>query len=196
METHSQAGQDIFVRAILGDGPAMGTFVDVGCCHPIELSNTYALEQLGWRGLLVDSDVVACDMCKKERKSPVLFGDAVKLNWRAQLQNHHFWPEVDYFSLDCDHASLEVLGAVLLSDVRFKVITMEHDAWRFGDELRVPMRALLSARGYMLVCGNVRNCDSPFEDWWVDLAKVDKTIVSKFMCENKAWNQILADAGY
>ena len=51
VNSYSQAGQDRFVRAVHGDTP--GFFLDVGCSDPVHISNTYALEKLGWRGLLV-----------------------------------------------------------------------------------------------------------------------------------------------
>ena len=42
--SHSQAGQDKFVYDTLGKS---GTFLDIGCGFPIEINNTYALEQIG-----------------------------------------------------------------------------------------------------------------------------------------------------
>lgn len=190
MESHSQAGQDMFVHALLGDGP--GTFLDIGCGHPIELSNTYALEQLGWRGLLIDSNEYAANLCKEQRKSAVLYDDVTRVNWRAQLQNHRLWPEIDYLSLDCDHGSLEALIA-LPPDVRFKVLTIEHDEYLFRNELRVPMRALLTTRGYVLICSDVMDSNLSFEDWWV--AAELSAVAEKFRCARKDWKQILSDAG-
>jgi len=53
--TYSQFGEDIIaqhhLRAI-----ERGTYVDVGCCYPIQASNTYAFYQKGWRGICIDAN--------------------------------------------------------------------------------------------------------------------------------------------
>ncbi|MDW3211325.1 MAG: FkbM family methyltransferase [Reichenbachiella sp.] len=42
-----------------------GYYVDVGCNHPVFLSNTYGLYRKGWRGLCIDANE---DLIKKHRK--------------------------------------------------------------------------------------------------------------------------------
>lgn len=49
-----------------------GTFVDVGANHPIEHSQTYELECLGWRGLLIEPLPDYCELLRKSRKSTVI----------------------------------------------------------------------------------------------------------------------------
>src|SRR5271168_263355 len=51
--SYGQFGEDLFLTYLLGYGDE-GVFVDVGCYHPIVLSNTYAFYQRGWRGLAID----------------------------------------------------------------------------------------------------------------------------------------------
>lgn len=38
--------------------PKQGTFVDIGCNHPVENNNTYLFYRLGWRGLCIDANPV------------------------------------------------------------------------------------------------------------------------------------------
>jgi hypothetical protein len=49
--TGSQHGQDDWV---LSQFPS-GTFLDVGCCDGVHLSNTLKLEQHGWSGIAIDA---------------------------------------------------------------------------------------------------------------------------------------------
>ena len=85
MNWYSQAGQDRFVYTIHGDAP--GTFLDVGCHHPIYISNTYALEQIGWRGLLIDIDSRLGPQIAEKRMSPFLCTDATTIDWADMIEN-------------------------------------------------------------------------------------------------------------
>lgn len=49
-----------------------GTFVDVGANHPVEHSQTYDLECLGWRGLLIEPLPSYCELLRRDRKSTVV----------------------------------------------------------------------------------------------------------------------------
>jgi FkbM family methyltransferase len=52
--SYSQFGEDLFLTGILGYERTSGTYVDVGCFHPIGYSNTYIFYQRGWRGIAID----------------------------------------------------------------------------------------------------------------------------------------------
>ncbi len=52
--SYSQFGEDAVVKPIIGHRQTPGVYVDVGCFHPVRLSNTYALYLEGWSGLCVD----------------------------------------------------------------------------------------------------------------------------------------------
>jgi FkbM family methyltransferase len=53
--SYSQAGEDRLVWKLFGYRAA-GTYVDVGCHHPTNFSNTYLLYRAGWRGVVIDAD--------------------------------------------------------------------------------------------------------------------------------------------
>ena len=176
MKSYSQAGQDIFVRRILGENKPR-FFLDIGCAGD-QYSNTLALEQEGWTGILVDVDDTA-----KGRKTPFVRGDATKI--RLPLPDY-----VDYLSLDIDFGTYDALVNILSHGVKFGIITIEHDAYRFGDELRVPERALLNAAGYTLICADVCGIpEAPFEDWWV--CKALKEVCMPYVCTDKLWTDII-----
>ena len=162
MKSNSQAGQDLWVVERIADP---GTFLDVGCNHPFEWSNTALLEDLGWRGWGVDVAINREDWAKRPG-TVAIQADATVLDYREIAGTL----SVDYLSLDIDHASLAALQRILECGVTFSVATVEHDAYRFGDELREGQRRLLLDAGYRMERADVY-ADGfpgfPFEDWWV-----------------------------
>ena len=52
LKSYSQEGEDIFLRKIFNK--KKGFYVDVGCYHPLDGSNTYLLYKKGWNGINLD----------------------------------------------------------------------------------------------------------------------------------------------
>ena len=48
----SKSGDDIQLKKLLPRVP--GTYVDIGCWHPVKASNTYYFHLRGWKGICVD----------------------------------------------------------------------------------------------------------------------------------------------
>lgn len=178
MKFYGQASQDIFAFKMLvePDGLLNGTFCDIGCSGPVDWNNTYALEQLGWNGVMVDSDPNAIAECVKHRKltTSVMLADATKVELPRETL-------FDYLSLDVDQASLAALQNFLRCGCRFRVATIEHDFWRFGPGPRDSMRKLLKDAGYQMLCRDV-SCTpgNPFEDWYIDPQKVSLSVAYRF----------------
>jgi hypothetical protein len=189
-QSHSQAGQDLAVFAMLGDKRA-GTFVDIGCSHPIELSNTYALEQLGWRGWMLDSSPMAVALCGELRRSTTMCDDARTFDWSAV----NLPMIVDYASVDVDEHTHAALLQLLKSGSRFRVMTVEHDHYQRGDRLRIPNRDALRAAGYELIAADVESAGCVFEDWLVDPHLVDMARVEPFRSTGLDWRAVLRKGG-
>jgi len=51
--SYSQCAEDAILQTLVGIEP--GTYIDIGSGHPIRGSNTYALYEQGWSGLLIDA---------------------------------------------------------------------------------------------------------------------------------------------
>ena len=162
-----------------------------GAVIPSTGTTRTGLEQLGWRGWLLDNDANAVKLCRAHRHSPVLHGDAHTFDY-ASLFAPHSPKSVDYLSLDCDGATLGALEAILTSGVRGRFITIEHDLYRFGPEPRRAMRAALEAAGYNRICGDVCDRELPFEDWWVDPGRVDMSIAERYRCDGCDWHDVVA----
>jgi FkbM family methyltransferase len=52
--SYSQFAEDLLIERFLG--PRTGFYIDVGCHHPVSLSNTYLLYLQGWHGLAIDAN--------------------------------------------------------------------------------------------------------------------------------------------
>jgi hypothetical protein len=94
---------------------------------------------------------------------------------------------------------LDVLKILPLDEYRFKVITIEHDGYLYGDRYREPQRNILSSYGYLLLCSNVyveqpgyEGKEFPFEDWWIDPSEFDNDLIEKIKCENTLPSEIIS----
>lgn len=67
----SQAGEDILVYDFFKDTRA-GFFVEAGAYDGVGFSNTYILESLGWRGLLVEAHPDAVVACRRNRPNSIV----------------------------------------------------------------------------------------------------------------------------
>jgi hypothetical protein len=172
--SRSQAGQDVFVyqQLIKPFDDYQGTFLDIGCGFPIEINNTYALEQRGWRGLLVDLNSEFVEMCRQQRSNPVLQQDATTVDWGAVCDMHNLGRNIDYLSLDIDDELdkpskvVITLQNLLGAGFSFRIITLEHDRYHLGDSVRNTTREMLLSAGYTLSRPDVTHDGLEYEDWW------------------------------
>lgn len=168
MTSFSQASQDLFVRYAF-ENKRGGTFVDVGCQLPETINNTCMLErELGWYGVSIDVQ----DFSKEwtVRDCPFVCADALTCDFGKAL--YGLPAVVDYLNVDIEGMGcrFQALKRAMDGGRTFKVVTVEHDAYRgYGESERKPQRALLSSLGYELLCADVCAGDgTPFEDWWVN----------------------------
>ena len=160
----SQAGQDKFAYERIGNS---GTFLDIGCGDQ-NGSNTLALERVGWTGVLVELDPKRAQWCRRNRTSILIEKDATRIDWGLTHKR-----EFDYLSLDIDDTKgepskiVQVLTSLINAGFMFRVMTIEHDRYRIGDETRNQVRAICSAHGYTLAVPDVAHKGNQFEDWWV-----------------------------
>ena len=161
MKSNSQSGQDLWVLEKLNHKRG-GTFLDIGCHTPIEINNTYLLEsEFGWTGIAFDRDSKYKELWRLTRKTPIIICNALELNWKFLRR------KFDYLSLDIDEDQLRFIRAFPWDKIRFKVMTVEHDAYRFGDAVKDEIRSTLESHGYTIDRKDVK-VNEPYEDWWVD----------------------------
>jgi len=153
-------------------GGGCGRFLDIGSGNGLQGSNTATLENAGWNGVCVDLNAEAVEWNRVNRKSSkAVCADATICDWKKVLdlavgQTITF----DFISFDVDEATIPAVKHFPWDSVRFKVLTIEHDAYQRGPEARSVIRDVLSKHGYMLLAADVCadfNCE-PYEDWWID----------------------------
>lgn len=158
--SYSQARQDLFVMHMMAGQP--GKYLEIGASHPVEINNTYLLEQHGWKGLSVEIDPGNQDAWKTTRKNDLIITDALTLN-------HISTERIDYLQMDIDppEQTMQCMINLLATGCRFSIITFEHDAYT-GSGVRNISRQILEAAGYMLAVPDVQCAFGSYEDWWLD----------------------------
>ena len=189
-QSQSQAGQDAWVFAMT-EHKTDGFYVDLGCNDATKQSNSYALEEMGWKGILVDI-VGGCE----NRKGTFIMSDAANPNERLRLYYKHLPAVCDYLSLDCDDATMGAFNALPWDRVTFRCITVETDVYLKGPADRDKLRSMFNAMGYFLCCADVvvewpQGTFVSFEDWYIRPEIVSPDMVKRFKCESRYWRDIL-----
>ena len=150
---YSQIGQDFIVASLMRHKTS-GTFLDIGCNHPENINNTYALEKyLGWRGVSIDFDERwSHDWEHVRPQSKFILSDATKIDYLNLLEENNLPVEIDFLSLDVDPPDItfDVLKILPLDKIKFNIIAYEHDGYRMGEEFKNETRKYISDYDYLL----------------------------------------------
>lgn len=184
MPSCSQASQDRFVYVMLYEFLGKsdeGYYLEIGAGHPSYGNNSYILEKtLGWKGVSIDISDEYQKAWSYARTNPLFIEDAIQSNYLYLLRS--FPKTIDYLSLDIDSSYDVVLQKIPFHEHIFKIITIEHDFYRFGELYRKKEREILSSLGYYLLCPDVsvffNGADSVFEDWWIHPSAFSDDMIS------------------
>lgn len=200
MYFYGGAFQDQFVAKLL-DFKKNGYCVDIGSCHSINSNNTYTFQELGWTSVSVEIDSQYNNSYHSRKKGTHYNEDALKIDYKQAFEENEFPSNIDYLSLDVDTLSLDVLKVLPFDKYTFKCITIEHDAYLYGDTYRKEQREILKNHGYRLLCSNVlvpepghqgyNGEPCPFEDWWVKEDEFDVELLEKIECDSLFPSQII-----
>jgi hypothetical protein len=198
-EFYSNAKQDQFAANIL-QFKKNGYCVDIGSHDSIISNNSYFFEKLDWKSISVEIESSYNQSYSSRRNGVHLNANALQINYKKIFEDYKFPKSIDYLSLDIDTLSVDVLKILPLNDYRFKVITIEHDCYLYGDKYRSEQRSILSSYGYLLLCSDVyveqpgyEGKEYPFEDWWVDPSEFDQELIEKIKCHNKFPSEIICN---
>ena len=122
---------------------------EIGAGHPQDGNNSYIFEKnLGWKGISLDIADTR-DIWYSVRQNSLLVEDATTADYQSILKP--FPQIIDYLSLDIDSSYDIVLQKIPFNDHIFKIITIEHDFYRLGDEFREKERKFSASLGYYLL---------------------------------------------
>ena len=152
----------------------VGEYLEVGASHPIDINNTFLLEQQGWTGLSIDIDDSCRNIWLEKRKNPLIIADALTFEYPQKER-------IDYLQIDVDpsETSFKALLEVMKSKTRFSIITYETDAYADNTYVQ-PSRQLLQSEGYKLIRADVMCGFGPFEDWYIDPLVIDANLINTF----------------
>ena len=180
---YSQIYQDLFVLSML-NGKRRGTYLEIGTAGPRDGNNTKLLEEkFEWTGWGIEWDANFVREYEKDRKNPVIHGDALQVDYDKLLADMSNKGVVDYLQLDCEPARVtyEIMEKIPFDKYKFAVITYEHDDYVDMTGLyRQMSRNFLHSRGYILVANDLStDGESNFEDWWVHPDLIDGDILTR-----------------
>lgn len=172
-KSYSQVCQDRFVLSLIKEP---GYFLDIGCGwdHNGINSNSLLLEESGWTGIGVDGDPTAFSRRQRLPSNGVLvLGILPDVDLKSLLDSNNAPKVIDYVSVDTDPSSMVSLVCFPFDDYEFKVMTFEHDKYNGGEQQQYDSYDLLTSKGYIRLCKDVRVPESMgdgkyFEDWWIN----------------------------
>jgi hypothetical protein len=191
MSYNGQSKQDEFVLSVLKH-KRNGFFLEIGSNHPININNSYILENsYDWTGLLVEYDQIYEELYKRHRKSPYIIKDATTVDYVSLFKEYNFPKNMDYLQIDLEVSNcstlktLELLDNTILEEYKFSVVTFEHDIYTGNHyDTREKSRNIFKKNGYVRVFGDVKNLNNPYEDWYVYPSQVDMTFIHKIQTED------------
>ena len=75
-KTYSMFGEDLIISKYFNN-KKKGLYLDVGCYHPLEGSNTYLLYKKGWQGINLDANELSIELFNVARKKDQNFNIAI-----------------------------------------------------------------------------------------------------------------------
>jgi FkbM family methyltransferase len=184
---NSQIGQDQWVCDFF-QNKKEGFFLDIGAFDGKTISNTYHLEQLGWKGICVEAGEENFAELEKNRKCQLLnvavsdfsgyvkFGEnhtvgkigegdqvVLSLTFSDLIVSFGVPFIIDYISLDIEGAELSALKTFPFKDYEAILWTIEHNAHLDGGKMRDEIREMMKGKGY-----NLHSSGHNFEDWYIN----------------------------
>lgn len=188
VRSFSNEGQDLLVTKLVQQP---GYFLDIGSGNPIYGNNSFVLELLGWKGLLIDSMPESVERAKRYRTSSIIECDVTKVDWSALLAEFKAPPVIDYISMDTDAANTELVKRFPFDKYQFKVMTFETDIYQGDDSRkRACQEALAPYPQYAPLLEDAKVDGLEWEDWWINRDLIDPAIVAK-ATKSMDWREFL-----
>ena len=177
IRSFSNEGQDILAAKLV---PHPGFFLDIGSGNPVYGNNSFALELMGWKGLLVDGMEESIERARRYRTNPAVLCDVTKVDWLALLAEVEAPSIIDFISMDTDAANTVLVQRFPFDKYQFKLMTFEHDRYQ-GDDSRKRAcgEALVPYPQYIKLLDNAKVQGLEWEDWYVNTRYISSDILAK-----------------
>jgi FkbM family methyltransferase len=180
LQFYSQAGQDKWIFEIFNfNDNSPGYFLDIGAYDGVNASNSFLLEQLGWNGICVEPNLEEFNKLNQVRKcikynvavnnydgycvfegegqGGAIIEDTNKQNNIRCLTVETILKQckspkiIEYVSIDVEGAEMKVLEKIPFNEYEIITMTVEHNAYANGPELRNEIYNFLTPLGYTCV---------------------------------------------
>jgi hypothetical protein len=158
--SNSYSYQDIFALLCSDEkgtgGKSPGTFVDIGCYVSNITSNVKTLLDCGWSGIGFDINPDVLPSWEQyENQIEVFILDVVESIDKVNEEISKLPEVIDYLNVDIDGYPCQyAIENLDLRNKTYRCITIEHDAYRFGDVYKNAQRKVLEPLGYEIVIKN------------------------------------------
>lgn len=189
--SYAQAGQDLLLhyylekyRLLPRDPAYRGIYIDVGCNHPHDFSNTFHFYELGWNGICIDANPVMLDIFTKERPRDIAVACGVGRE-EASMDFYVFKnSQHSTFNKHKADRSPDRLEKVISVPVRpLKKILYEHNIRR-ADILSVDVEGFEMETLYSLEFDEIRP-NLAIMEAKVDIKEIMNHKITKFMISKK-----------
>ena len=133
---NGQAEQDKFVLNVLKH-KKNGFFLEIGSYHPIEINNSYILEnKYEWSGIMIEYNQSWLNDYKIHRPNSIhVISDATTINYNNLFEINNVPLNIDYLQIDLEVENgstlntLKKLNEEVMDKYKFATITFEHDIY-------------------------------------------------------------------
>ena len=103
-KSYSENGEDlILIKYFENHNIKNGVYVDIGCFHPVWISNTYLLHKKGWNGYAIDIDQQKCKYFR------LLRGDKCIVQCGAITDKHSANRDIEVYKFQNAYSSIDTI---------------------------------------------------------------------------------------
>lgn len=129
MQWFSQLKQDVFAF----NNAQRSSYIEIGAWKPEKYSNTFLLENDGWKGFSLELDMHRKpEWDESDRTNRVYWENALAFDYVAALTDNGMDTHIGYLSVDIEppQNTFAALKRVIEQGITFDCITFEHDKYR------------------------------------------------------------------
>jgi|TARA_B100002052_G_C15623280_1_gene480675 hypothetical protein len=188
-KSYSQYGEDLIIDSFFQHHVPIknGNYLDIGCYHPIGISNTYVLHKRGWQGLVVDIDDYKLELFKRRRGKNV---EALK----GAISSEDSVSKVPIYKFNQPFSPYDTLSEEI-AKMRSKAINIEYTTEEVN---QISINSLLHKKHFDLINIDVEGLDELIVNS-IDFKKFQPTMIvyeSFDPFSSSKTKELLNDNGY
>lgn len=166
-QSYSQYGEDLMINNFFEThiGLENGNYLDIGCYHPVGISNTFLLHKKGWQGVVVDIDDYKLKLFKKRRGKSV---EVVK----GAISSQDSKSKVAIYKFNQPFSPYDTLSEEI-AKMRSKEINVDYKVEKVN---QISINSLLSKKHYDLINIDIEGLDELIVNS-IDFTKYQPTMI-------------------